>query len=286
LLVRHKSSIAVDLKSHGGIALVQSILSHVDVLLDPFRPGVLETLSLSPDSLLERNPRLIIARLTGFRRDGPYASMAGHDINYLAVSGILSQLGRSNELPYAPANILADFAGGGLMCAFGVLLALIERTASGKGQVVENNMVDGVNYLGSMMRFARKTIFWDRSRGENLLDGGCPWYDVYECKDGSYMAVGALEPQFFRRLLHGLGLPVEDTLSRRDDRAAWAEIRELLRRRFLEKPRKDWEEIFADTDACSSVNSKAPATSKDFQPIYSDRLGLTLELIKAGRALA
>ncbi|KAL8870074.1 MAG: hypothetical protein Q9174_003798 [Haloplaca sp. 1 TL-2023] len=250
LLVRRKSSIAVDLKSPGGVALVQSILSQVDVFLDPFRPGVLEALSLSPDSLLARNPRLIIARLTGFRRDGPYASMAGHDINYLAVSGVLSQLGRSGEVPYAPANILADFAGGGLMCTFGVLLALIERTTSGKGQVVENNMVDGVSYLGSMMRFARKTMFWNRSRGENLLDGGCPWYDVYECKDGSYMAVGALEPQFFRQLLQGLGLPVEDILSRRDDRAAWAKIRDLLRRRFLEKPRKAWEEIFADSDAC------------------------------------
>lgn len=250
MLVRGKSSIAVNLKSSGGIALLQSILCHVDVLLDPFRPGVLESLLLSTEHILERNPRLIIARLTGFRRDGPYASMAGHDINYLAVSGILSQLGRAGEPPYAPANILADFAGGGLMCALGILLALFERTKSGKGQVVENNMVDGVGYLGSMMRYARKTKLWDQPRGENLLDGGCPWYDLYECKDGAYMAVGALEPQFFHQLLKGLDLPVGEILAQREDRASWANIRVIFKRRFLEKTRESWEAVFAGTDAC------------------------------------
>ncbi|KAL8701832.1 MAG: hypothetical protein Q9201_004692 [Fulgogasparrea decipioides] len=250
LLTRRKTSIAVDLKSPGGLALLESILGHVDVLLDPFRPGVLESLSLSPEHLLEKNPRLIVARLTGFRSVGPYASMAGHDINYLAVSGILSQLGRSEGPPYAPANILADFAGGGLMCAFGILLALFERTASGKGQVVENNMVDGVSYLGSMMRYARKTKLWDQPRGNNLLDGGCPWYDVYECKDGAYMAVGALEPQFFRRLVEGLGLPAEDLMVQREDRASWPTMRALFRSRFLERTQKSWANVFDGTDAC------------------------------------
>ncbi|KAL8649318.1 MAG: hypothetical protein Q9210_004470 [Variospora velana] len=249
-LTRRKSSIAVGLKSPGGIALLRSILRTVDVLIDPFRPGVLESLSLSPEVLLESNPRLIIARLTGFRRDGPYASMAGHDINYLAVAGILSQLGRSREPPYAPANILADFAGGGLMCAFGILLALFERTKSGKGQVVENSMVDGASYLGSMMRYARKTRWWDQPRGHNFLDGGCPWYDVYECKDGRFMAVGALEPRFFRQLTKGLGLDGEDLLVARDDRARWPGIRDRFRRRFRERPRWEWEDVFAGSDAC------------------------------------
>ncbi|KAL8936524.1 MAG: hypothetical protein Q9216_004887 [Gyalolechia sp. 2 TL-2023] len=250
LLTRQKTSIAVDLKSSGGLALLQSILADVDVLLDPFRPGVLESLSLSTDVLLARNPRLIIARLTGFRGQGPYANMAGHDINYLAVSGVLSQLGRSEEPPYAPANLLADFAGGGLMCACGILLALLERAKTGKGQVVENNMVDGVSYLGTMLRHARKTPLWDQPRGQNFLDGGCPWYDVYKCKDGRYMAVGALEPQFFRPLIEGLDLPVEDLLKRREDRAAWPAIRDLLKRRFREKTRSEWESVFDGKDAC------------------------------------
>lgn len=250
LLSRRKSSIAVNLKSPGGIALIESILCNVDVLLDPFRPGVLEALSLSPERLLARNPRLIIARLTGFRRDGAYASMAGHDINYLAVSGILSQLGRAEGPPYAPANILADFAGGGLMCAFGILLALLERTKSGKGQVVENSMVDGATYLGSMPRYAKKTPLGDRPRGENVLDGGCPWYDVYQCKDRGYMAVGALEPQFFRQLLNGLGLNAEGPLARREDRTGWPQIRELFRRRFRERTREAWEQVFDGCDAC------------------------------------
>ncbi|KAL8951646.1 MAG: hypothetical protein Q9222_002407 [Ikaeria aurantiellina] len=249
LLSRRKSSIAVDLKASAGLALLVDILCHVDVLIDPFRPGVLESLSLSPAFLLQKNPRLIIARLTGFRRDGKYANMAGHDINYLAVSGILSQLGRSEGPPYPPANILADFAGGGLLCAFGVLLALLERTNSGKGQVVESNMVDGANSLGSMMRLARKTKTWNQPRGSNLLDGGCPWYDVYECKNGGYVAVGALEPQFFRQLIKGLGLP-DILLVRREQRHNWPDIRNLFQRRFMERTRDEWQSIFDGTDAC------------------------------------
>ncbi|KAL8749344.1 MAG: hypothetical protein Q9184_006845 [Pyrenodesmia sp. 2 TL-2023] len=252
LLTRHKSSIAVNLKASGGHALLVSILCKADVLLDPFRPGVLESLSLSSDKLLEWNPRLIIARLTGFRRDGPYSKMAGHDINYLAVSGLLSQLGRAGEPPYAPANILADFAGGGLMCAFGILLALFERARSGKGQVIENSMVDGVSYLGSMLRFARKTPLWDQPRGENVLDGGCPWYDVYECKDGKYVAVGALEPQFFCLLLKGLELDLETehALKTREDRTTWPSWRNLFQRRFQERTRREWEQVFDGSDAC------------------------------------
>ncbi|KAL8794588.1 MAG: hypothetical protein Q9182_007615 [Xanthomendoza sp. 2 TL-2023] len=250
ILTRRKSSVAVDLKSPDGRALLEDILVKADVLLDPFRPGVLESLQLSPGRLLEKNPRLVIARLTGFRHDGRYASMAGHDINYLAVSGVLSQLGRAEGAPYAPANILADFAGGGLMCALGVLLALYVRTASGKGQIVQNNMVDGVSYLGSMMRLAKKSNMWNQPRGQNLLDGGCPWYDVYQCKDGAYMAVGALEPQFFRRLIQGLDLCETKAFAQREDRASWPAMKAQFKHRFLEKPRREWEKIFDGTDAC------------------------------------
>lgn len=175
--------------------------------------------------------------------------MAGHDINYLAVSGILSQLGRKGEPPYAPANILADFAGGGLMCAFGILAALVSRSQTGKGQIVEANMVDGSAYLGSYLRYAMRTSTWDQPRGENLLDGGSPFYGVYECKDGRYMAVGALEPLFFAKLIRGLGLEEGWNLTQ-NDRSTWATMKETCRQRFLEKTREQWEQIFVGKDAC------------------------------------
>lgn len=249
LLSRGKSSMALDLKSPGGVALLRDILTHADVLIEPFRPGVLESLGLGPVELIADNKRLIVARLTGFRRDGKYSPMAGHDINYLAVSGVLSQLGRKDAPPYAPANILADFAGGGLMCAFGIVMALLARTKTGMGQVVESNMVDGVSYLASMMRLGLKTPMWDQPRGENVLDGGCPWYEVYACKGGGYMAVGALEPKFFMELLEGLDIGPE-LMIHRDDRKTWSMIRNVFRKRFGEKTRKEWEEVFDGKDAC------------------------------------
>ena len=247
--MRHKSSISIDLRNHSGLRLLKSILKDADVLLDPYRPGVLESLGLRPIDLLARNEKLIVARLTGFRRDGKYASMAGHDINYLAVSGVLSQLGRSSGPPYAPANILADFAGGGLTCAFGILMALVVRGKTGKGQIVEANMVDGSAYLGTFMRFATKQPVWDKPRGKNLLDGGCPFYDVYSCKDGGYMAVGALEPQFFAQLLSGLQLDGA-YVSKQQDRRTWPALRALFATTFLTKTRKEWEVVFDGQDAC------------------------------------
>ena len=258
-MTRRKSSIALDLKSLNGRALIKSLLNHADILVDPFRPGVLESIGLDPNDLLAACPRLIIARITGFRRDGPFASMAGHDINYLAVSGILSLFGPSDAPPSFPANILADFAGGGLMCAFGIIAALYSRTRTGKGQVVEANMVDGIAYLGTFSRVLRKTPLGDRPRGENLLDGGCPWYDVYECKGGGYMVVGALEERFFKMLLKGLNID-QGLLTTRDDRTTWPTLRETFRKRFLEKTRQEWERIFAGQDACCT-----PVFSQDEQ---------------------
>ncbi|MCJ1352444.1 MAG: hypothetical protein MMC33_002428 [Icmadophila ericetorum] len=248
-LVRHKSSICIDLKSPAGLSLLLSILKNTDVLIDPFRPGVLEKAGLSPSKLLSINKNLIIARLTGFRRDGEYSKMAGHDINYLAVSGVLSQLGRKGQPPYPPGNILADFAGGGLPCALGIIMALLVRERTGNGQVVENNMVDGAAYLGTFLRLGTKTPMWDQPRGGNLLDGGCPWYDVYECKDGGFMAVGALEPQFFVELIQKLGVD-EALLKQRDDRKSWTAIREQFKTTFMKKTRMEWEEIFLGSDAC------------------------------------
>ncbi|GIC90010.1 CaiB/BaiF CoA transferase family protein [Aspergillus udagawae] len=252
-LTRRKTSITVDLRDKASHRLLLSVLSKADVLIDPYRPGVLERLGLSPsDVLLKHNPRLIVARMTGFRRDGKYKDMAGHDINYIAVSGVLSMLGRKGEAPYAPGNILGDFAGGGAMCFLGILLALLARAHTGRGQVVEANMVDGSAYLATMPRLTRQTPLWNLPRGENMLDGGSPFYGTYECKDrGKYFAVGALEPQFYAALIKGLGFETGE-LSARDDRANWPALRAAFEQRFKEKTRAEWEAIFDGTDACAT----------------------------------
>ncbi|KAI0490827.1 CoA-transferase family III domain-containing protein [Xylaria cf. heliscus] len=249
-LTRHKASIAVDLKSAAGVALVKELSKTADVLIDPFRPGVLEKLGLGPDVLSQLNPRLIYGRMTGFRRDGRYAAMAGHDINYLAVSGVLSLLGRSGDKPHPPVNILGDFAGGGAVLFQGILLALLARQRTGKGQVVEANMVDGANYLATFPRLARKTPVGDRPRGENHLDGGCPFYDTYETRDGRYVSVGALEPQFYAALVGGLGLADKGWDEMRWDRDTWPAMRAAFEAAFKSRTRSEWEKVFDGTDAC------------------------------------
>ncbi|KAK2759646.1 alpha-methylacyl-racemase [Colletotrichum kahawae] len=252
MLARHKASVAVDLKSRDGVDFVKSLASKADVIIDPFRPGVLEKLGLGPETLCGLNAGLVYGRMTGFRRDGRYKDMAGHDINYLAVSGLLGLLGREGEKMQPPWNILADFAGGGAVLFQGVLMALLARERNGgKGQVVEANMVDGSAYLATFPRFALKTPLGDAGRGKNILDGGCPYYDTYETKDGRYMAVGALEPQFFRALVQGLELD-KTWEERRFDRGDWPELRELLTRTFKSRTRAEWEKVFDGTDACTT----------------------------------
>jgi len=177
------------LKSPHGIALIKALLTTTDILVDPWRPGVLEKLGLSPEDIHAINPRVIIARMTGFRRDGKYAQMAGHDINYIAVSGVLGMLGRHGEKPYAPGNIIGDFAGGGAVCFIGILMALFARERTGRGQVVEANMVDGSAYMATFLRLATKTPMWNGKRGTNILDGGAPFYDTYRTKDDKFMSV-------------------------------------------------------------------------------------------------
>ncbi|KAK1718549.1 CoA-transferase family III [Colletotrichum lupini] len=251
MLARHKASVAVDLKSPAGLALVKRLAEKADVLIDPFRPGVLEKLGLGPEVLEKANRGLIYGRMTGFRRDGRYKDMAGHDINYLAVSGALSMLGRDGEKPHPPWNILADFAGGGAMLFQGILMALLARERNGgKGQVVEANMVDGSAYLATFPRFALKNPLGDNGRGRNMLDGGCPYYDTYETKDGKYFAVGALEPQFFAAFIKGLGLAGQGWEEERFDRARWGELRELFTKIFQSRTRGEWEKVFDGTDAC------------------------------------
>ena len=269
-LVRRKSSLIVDLKSPAAIALVKKLLPNVDVVIDPFRPGVLEKLGLSPaDVMLKINPRLIVGRMTGFRRDGKYSMMAGHDINYIAVSGVLSLFGRKGEKPYPPGNVVGDFAGGGAMCFMGILLALLARERSGRGQVVEANMVDGSAVLATMPRLGLKTEVWKRERGTNMLDGGAPFYETYETRDGKYMAVGAIEPQFYAALLKGLGLKPGDLPGSRDRREDWPKLTDFFTNVFKQKTRDEWEVIFDGTDACCTpvfTNAELEAQGFDQRP--------------------
>ncbi|RDA86589.1 hypothetical protein CP532_6003 [Ophiocordyceps camponoti-leonardi (nom. inval.)] len=253
MLSRGKSSMTIDIGTEGGAALIRALVvrAGIDVLIDPFRPGVLEKKGLGPDSLLELRPQLVFSRLSGFRRTGRYKDMAGHDINYLAVSGLLSVLGRADEKPYAPLNLLADFAGGGATLVLGVLLALLTRLRTGRGQVVEANMVDGARYLGTFSRLSRKMPppLGGSNRGMNLLDGGCPFYDTYETSDGLYMAVGALEWRFFSHLVRLLGLTGWDD-ERRMDRRTWPRLRAEMEAAFRSRDRNHWEKVFDGSDAC------------------------------------
>ncbi|XP_043999998.1 alpha-methylacyl-CoA racemase [Gambusia affinis] len=246
---RGKRSVALNLKMPEGVALLRRLCVQSDVVLEPYRKGVMEKLGLGPRELLSENPRLIYARLTGYGQSGCYASAAGHDINYLAMSGLLSQLGRSGEKPYAPLNLLADFAGGGLTCALGIVLALLERTKSGKGQIIDASMVEGAAFTGSFLWKSRRLGFWSRPRGENLLDSGAPFYDTYKTLDGKYLAVGAIETEFYNQLLKGLELDAGE-LPPQMSFSDWPELKQLFTERFASKTQADWLMIFDGTDAC------------------------------------
>ncbi|RCI08822.1 hypothetical protein L249_4842 [Ophiocordyceps polyrhachis-furcata BCC 54312] len=254
MLARRKSSMTVDIGTEGGAALIRALVARagIDVLIDPYRPGVLEKKGLGPDSLRKLRPQLVFARLSGFRRTGRYKDMAGHDINYLAVSGLLNALGRADEKPYPPLNLVADFAGGGATLVLGVLLALLHRSRTGSGQVVEANMVDGAGYLGTFSRISRKMPppLGGSDRGRNLLDGGCPFYDTYETSDGLYMSVGAIEWRFFSDLVRLLGLSGWDDDETRMDRKAWPRLRAEMEAAFRSRDRKHWETVFDGSDAC------------------------------------
>lgn len=246
---RGKRSVAINLKTPEGVSLLKKLCLQSDVVLEPYRKGVMEKLGLGPQELLKENPRLIYARLTGYGQSGSYASAAGHDINYLAMSGLLSRLGRSGEKPYAPLNLIADFAGGGLSCALGIVLALLERERSGRGQVIDASMVEGAAYVGSFAWKSQSIGMWDRPRGENMLDSGAPFYDTYQTSDGKYVAVGAIEPQFYTQLLKGLDLD-PGSLPPQMSFADWPELRRIFTERFASKSQEDWSQVFDGTDAC------------------------------------
>ncbi|CAN0337864.1 unnamed protein product [Bubo scandiacus] len=246
---RGKRSMSLDLKRPLGAAVLRRLCRGADVLLEPFRHGVMEKLGLGPDVLLQENPRLIYARLTGFGQSGKYAKCAGHDINYLALSGVLSKMGRKGENPYAPLNLLADFAGGGVMCAFGIVTALYERTRSGKGQIIDASMVEGVAYLSSFLWKSQSLGLWNRPRGENLLDSGAPFCETYKTSDGKFMAVGAIEPQFYGQFIKGLGLD-SDKLPSQLSFSDWSEMKKKFASTFAQKTQAEWCSIFDGTDAC------------------------------------
>jgi alpha-methylacyl-CoA racemase len=265
-LCRRKRSVVIDLKNASSRRVFLELVKVADVLIDPYRPDVMARLGLGPETLCRLNDRLIYAHLYGFRPDGVYGTRAGHDINYLAVAGILSILGRRDENPTPPANILGDFAGGGLVCVAGILFALIHRQTTGKGQVVSVNMVDGSAYLATFMRQQQGHENNDRPRGENLLDGAAPFYEVYKTSDDRFVAVGAQEPQFYELLLKGMGLDA-NAMPAQWDRNSWPRTKALFANVFRQKTRDEWQAIFDGTDACVSPVLDMDETEQPFKPL-------------------
>ena len=253
ILARGRRSVAVDLKAPGGADVVRRLADSADVFVEAFRPGVAERLGIGPDDLLARNPRLVYARMTGWGQDGPLAQRAGHDIDYASIVGAIGAIGEPGRKPVAPLNLVADFGGGSMFLVTGVLAALLERATSGRGQVVDVAMVDGVSTLLAMLHSHRASGIWQDQRGSNLLDGGAPFYDTYQCADGEWVAVGALERQFFAELARVLGEATpgfSEQLPDQHDMARWPEMRALFERTFATRSRDEWAKLFDDVDAC------------------------------------
>jgi len=246
---RGRSSIAVDLKSAEGVELVLRLVDSADALIEGYRPGVMERLGLGPSTCLERNPRLVFGRMTGWGQDGPLARAAGHDINYIALSGVLGAVGRRGETPVPPLNLVGDYGGGGMLLAYGVVAALLSASRTGTGQVVDAAMVDGSALLMAQFYGMRALGRWTEERGSNLLDTGAPFYDVYESADGGFLSVGPLEPAFFAILLERLGILDIDVASQYDPRS-WPVLRRRLAAEFASRTRAAAEETFADVDGC------------------------------------
>ncbi|MFH8897378.1 CaiB/BaiF CoA transferase family protein [Streptomyces coeruleorubidus] len=245
---RNKRSVVVDLKAPDGPDRVLGLAARAHVLVEGYRPGVAERLGVGPEPCHARNPALVYGRMTGWGQDGPLADRAGHDIAYIAPTGTLGMIGRPDEPPAVPANLLGDYAGGSLYLVVGVLAALHHARATGAGQVVDAAIVDGVSHLATMIHGMLAAGGWQDRRGANLLDGGCPYYGTYETADGRYMAVGALEPQFYEEFLTLLG--IEDQAAARKDVTRWGELREQVAARFKTRTRDEWTAVFDGTDAC------------------------------------
>ncbi|MFO6452344.1 MULTISPECIES: CaiB/BaiF CoA transferase family protein [unclassified Aeromicrobium] len=250
ILGRNRPSAAVDLKTAEGVELVLQLVERADILIEGFRPGVMERLGLGPDIALERNPRLVYGRMTGWGQTGPLASSAGHDVNYIAVAGGLDPIGRAGGPPQVPLNLLGDFAGGSMYLVTGVLAALTHARGTGEGQVVDAAITDGVAHLMAMTVSMQQSGAWSPRRGTNMLDTGAPFYDVYETSDGYWMSVGGLEPQFWYAMQEVFASVGLGDLPDRNDPKNWAELRETLRTWFLSRTQEEWTALFAGTDAC------------------------------------
>ncbi len=258
---RSRQNISVNLKSAEGVALVRRLCAGTDGIIEGFRPGVMERLALGPDVLLADNPKLVYGRMTGWGQDGPYAGMAGHDINYIALSGVLHTIGRAGEKPVPPLNLVGDFGGGGMMLAFGMLAALLNAQRTGEGQVVDCAMSEGSAVLMAMIYSMRAQKRWRDERGVNLLDSAAPYYDAYETADGKYLAVGAIEPQFYRTFVELLGFADDPALAEQHNPREWPAQKEKIAARIRTKSRSEWCATFDGQDACV-----APIMSLDEAP--------------------
>lgn len=258
-LLRGRSSVAVDLKHPAGVETVLRLVAHSDALIEGFRPGTTERLGIGPEECLATNPRLVYGRMTGWGQEGPLAQAAGHDINFIALTGILGMIGPA-EAPAVPLNLVGDFGGGGMLLAVGVLAALLEAERSGSGQVIDAAMVDGAALLSTMVHGFRAGGLWTDERAANVLDGGAPFYAAYRTADGGFVSIGAIEPQFFRELIDRLGLSgVPDQY----DRARWPELRARLAETFAGRELSHWVDVLEGTDACF-----APVLSADDAPAH------------------
>jgi alpha-methylacyl-CoA racemase len=249
VMARGRLSLALDLKSPRARLLLLDLVARADALVEGFRPGVMERLELGPDACMERNPKLVYGRVTGWGQDGPLAPAAGHDLNYVALSGMLAAMGRSDSPPAPPLNLVGDFGGGGMMLAFGVVCALLEARTSGRGQVVDAAMTDGAALLGAMMYGLRAHGSWRDEREANLLDGGAPFYDTYACLDGKFIAVGAIEPQFYAQLLQLSGAQ-DPAFAQQWHETSWPELKRKFADLFATRTRAQWCALLEGTDAC------------------------------------
>ena len=247
---RGKKSVVINLKDPGGVEALLRMVENADVLIDPFRPGVCEKLGIGPDVCLARNPKLVFARMTGWGQEGPLAQSAGHDINYISITGALYAMGRSGEKPVPPLNLVGDMGGGGMLLVNGVLAALLETANSGKGQVIDAAMVDGAAQLMWMFYGFQSFGMWDETQREsNMLDGGAHFYDTYECADGEYISLGSIEPQFYALLKELAGLS-EDDFGAQNDQAAWPAMKKQLTGIIKQKTQAQWCELMEGTDVC------------------------------------
>lgn len=247
---RGRPSAAVDLKAPGAVALVLELAELADAVIEGFRPGVMERLGLGPETLLERNPRLVYARATGYGQDGTLAAEAGHDVNYISIAGVLGAFRRDGGTPMFPLNLLGDYGGGGMLLAFGLVCGILEARASGKGQVVDAAMVDGVALLSAVIHAFRSTGEWSDEPGTNMLDSGAHFYEVYATLDARHIAVGAIEPQFYSRLLEVLGIPEEEMPQH--DRGRWPEFKRRIASVVATRTRDEWAAAFESVDACAT----------------------------------